>query len=394
MNDGSAAWIKIVTRIFEDAKIVALGELPDGDSLLVCWFRLLCLAGEQNRDGSIYLTESVAFTPGILAAKWRCKASIVQMALTAFQKFGMISIDQEGTIWVLNWSKYQNEEGLAKIRERDLKRLDDRADAQNANERTARKRASDAERQRRCRRNKAVTPDVTRDSHATVTPRSHPVTLPVTLPVTHLTNGNSGSYDDVTPCHAPKIENKNKSSLSLTRACAREGVESIQKEDIIQHAEAKRILGQLSEEVFGKPLRATQWPNDLEHLLDAALPMERQDLELLRWFYTQPANHAIFKITMRRQSMRALIENLESEIQKVKSVVKSLPKKTAAAAEIDEEAEEYDERQGWTNERVAATRELFPRVNEDLFERPYEHVAGDIRVQIESQVKKWGGQNG
>ena len=70
------------------------------------------------------------------------------MALTVFRKFGMISIDQEGTIFVLNWCRYQNEEGMAKIRERDLKRLDYQADVQNTNERIARKRKLAAKRQR------------------------------------------------------------------------------------------------------------------------------------------------------------------------------------------------------------------------------------------------------
>jgi hypothetical protein len=49
------------------------------------------------------------------------------MALTVFQKFGMIGIDKEATIWVLNWAKYQNEPGLAKIRERSLMQLEDRS---------------------------------------------------------------------------------------------------------------------------------------------------------------------------------------------------------------------------------------------------------------------------
>ena len=113
MNDGSAPWIKIITRIFEDAKIIALEQLPDGYGVLIIWFKLLTLAGEQNRGGSIYFTDNVPFTAELLAAKWRCKSALVQMALTAFQKFGMIGIDEEGTIWILDWSKYQNEEGLS-----------------------------------------------------------------------------------------------------------------------------------------------------------------------------------------------------------------------------------------------------------------------------------------
>ena len=34
-------WIKIVTNIFDNRKIRALESLPDGDTLLVIWFKLL-----------------------------------------------------------------------------------------------------------------------------------------------------------------------------------------------------------------------------------------------------------------------------------------------------------------------------------------------------------------
>ena len=47
-------WIKIVTDIFDDEKMILIESLPDADSIMVCWFKLLCLdcinkmKGEQN----------------------------------------------------------------------------------------------------------------------------------------------------------------------------------------------------------------------------------------------------------------------------------------------------------------------------------------------------------
>src|SRR4029077_5456302 len=119
----SPPWIKIITRIFENPKIIAIEQLPDGHGALIVWFKLLTLAGEQNREGEIYFTETVPFSVELLATKWRCKPALVQMALGVFQKFGMIGIDQEATIFILNWHKYQNEEGLARIRDRSLAQL-------------------------------------------------------------------------------------------------------------------------------------------------------------------------------------------------------------------------------------------------------------------------------
>jgi len=87
---------------------------------------------------------------------------------------------------------------------------------------------------------------------------------------------------------------------------------------------AKAILGKLCEDVFGYGLRPTQWPSDLENELVKVLPLAREDVALLDWFYRQPDNHNIFQVTMRRQSFPALISNLRGEIQKVRSARKKL----------------------------------------------------------------------
>ena len=37
-------WIKIVTNIFDNRKIKQIEIMPDGDTILVIWFKLICLA--------------------------------------------------------------------------------------------------------------------------------------------------------------------------------------------------------------------------------------------------------------------------------------------------------------------------------------------------------------
>ena len=44
-------WIKITTDIFDDEKILLIESLPDAYSIIVVWFKLLCLAGKQNNSG-------------------------------------------------------------------------------------------------------------------------------------------------------------------------------------------------------------------------------------------------------------------------------------------------------------------------------------------------------
>ena len=48
-------WIKIVTDVFDNRKIRMIESLPDGDALIVIWFKILTLAGQVNEGGQLYL---------------------------------------------------------------------------------------------------------------------------------------------------------------------------------------------------------------------------------------------------------------------------------------------------------------------------------------------------
>ena len=52
-------WIKITVNIFDDEKILLIESLPDADSIIVIWFKLLCLAGKQNNHGVFMLNDSI-----------------------------------------------------------------------------------------------------------------------------------------------------------------------------------------------------------------------------------------------------------------------------------------------------------------------------------------------
>lgn len=115
MADG-VKWIKISTDMFDNRKIRQIEALPDGDSIIVIWVHLLLLAGTINDDGQIYLTTELPYTDQMLATELRKPIATVQMALDVFQRFGMIEIIDHN-IKIVNWLKYQNAEGLEKIRE-------------------------------------------------------------------------------------------------------------------------------------------------------------------------------------------------------------------------------------------------------------------------------------
>lgn len=109
-------WIRISTDIFENKKIRLLESLDDGDTLIVIWFKLLAMAGNLNDNGYVYFTEDMPYTIPMLATVLNRPRDIVERALKTFQDFGMIEM-QEDIIYVSNWDKYQNIDGLEKIRE-------------------------------------------------------------------------------------------------------------------------------------------------------------------------------------------------------------------------------------------------------------------------------------
>lgn len=109
-------WIKITTDIFDDEKILLIESLPDGDALVVIWFKLLCLAGKQNNGGIFMINDRIPFTVEMLSTIFRRNQATVRLALDTFEQFGMIETIND-VITIPNWEKHQNIEGMDKIRE-------------------------------------------------------------------------------------------------------------------------------------------------------------------------------------------------------------------------------------------------------------------------------------
>lgn len=107
-------WIKITTDIFDDDKILLIEALPEADTIITIWFKLLCLAGKQNNSGVFMLNDRITYTPKMLATIFRRKESSVELALQTFEEFGMIEII-DNVITIPNWSKHQT---LDQIEER------------------------------------------------------------------------------------------------------------------------------------------------------------------------------------------------------------------------------------------------------------------------------------
>ena len=114
-------WIKIAVDMFDNRKIKQIGSMPEGDSLLLMWVQMLCLAGNVNDGGFIYLTKEIPYTDEMLATQFNKPISTVRLALKTFEQFGMIEIINN-MIFLSSWEKYQSTDRLATIREKDRER--------------------------------------------------------------------------------------------------------------------------------------------------------------------------------------------------------------------------------------------------------------------------------
>lgn len=115
-------WIKLSTDIFDNRKIRQIEKMPDGDAIIVIWLKLLILAGCVNDGGLIYFTRDIPYTEQLLATHFDKPLAVVQFALKTFEQFDMIQIVDK-LILVSNWEKYQNVDGLEKVREKTRERV-------------------------------------------------------------------------------------------------------------------------------------------------------------------------------------------------------------------------------------------------------------------------------
>lgn len=115
-------WIKIVVNIFDDEKIKYIESMPNGDGLIVIWFKLLCLAGKSNSFGYLMFTNKMPYTEEMLASIFNRDIKEIQLALFTFQQLDMVEIE-DNRISIANWEKHQNIEGMEKIREQTRKRV-------------------------------------------------------------------------------------------------------------------------------------------------------------------------------------------------------------------------------------------------------------------------------
>ena len=107
------SWIRLEIDMFDNKKIRHIRKLPEGNNIVLIWMMLLTMAGRCNSNGIIFLTENIPYTNKMLADELDFDESVIELALTILEKFGMITRD--GTLLSIpGWEEHQNIDGLEK----------------------------------------------------------------------------------------------------------------------------------------------------------------------------------------------------------------------------------------------------------------------------------------
>lgn len=103
----SLSWIKIDINIMDDTKIKQLRKMPAGDTLILFWVHLLCLAMKSGKPGILEIGDGIPFNAETLAIDFGVEIATVKMALGIFEKFRMIEQFEDGTLYITNFEKHQ-----------------------------------------------------------------------------------------------------------------------------------------------------------------------------------------------------------------------------------------------------------------------------------------------
>ncbi len=89
---GDIKWIKLDVGIFEDEKIRLILTMPKGETLLLIWLKLLCLAGRVNNSGVLMVNKSIPYTVKMLSAVLKETSGMIKLAINTFVKLSVINL--------------------------------------------------------------------------------------------------------------------------------------------------------------------------------------------------------------------------------------------------------------------------------------------------------------
>lgn len=105
-------WFKKSSMTYDDETIKVIETMPECDSILVIWDKMLCLAAKCE-SSRLMLKGCIPYDDEMLAALFGRPLKTVRLALGVFSRYGMVEVDEENVITICNWAKHQTVNGSA-----------------------------------------------------------------------------------------------------------------------------------------------------------------------------------------------------------------------------------------------------------------------------------------
>ncbi len=100
-------WIKLSVSVFENRKIKYLSRMEGGEFYELIWIKLLCLAGQINDGGRIYLVKRRMITPEEIADIIGMPEDAVCEAILLFDELDMIIYNGDVGFVIKNYCEFQ-----------------------------------------------------------------------------------------------------------------------------------------------------------------------------------------------------------------------------------------------------------------------------------------------
>ena len=78
-------WIKISCDLFDDEVIKVIEKMPEADSIIVIWLKLLISAGKTNDKGFVYFKKEIPYTDEMLSAVFNRPLNTIRLAIKTFE---------------------------------------------------------------------------------------------------------------------------------------------------------------------------------------------------------------------------------------------------------------------------------------------------------------------
>lgn len=122
-------WVKFHLDFFDDPRVKVIETMPESNTMIAIWFKLVALVGGQNTGGRFVLRtgrkeSEMPLNEEIIAGIVNESLTTVRLALHTYERLGMIEA-VDGVYVISDWDRIVDEERLRRLEaRREAKRLE------------------------------------------------------------------------------------------------------------------------------------------------------------------------------------------------------------------------------------------------------------------------------